>query len=201
MPSSRTNRATTRFRVSSWPHGDPGRALLIHVLSHHPSISNICPGWVERRANIVAPAHEGSSSRCGPGRPSNNAHRVRRRWFSPVVTDGSPRARDSRAVETNTSRRHPLDPLPDRLTGHAVPRTDLPQHRRRCLPQSSPVQHRLGPSLERPENTPDELRHNLRHGLTRQRCRVPRHRHTITGCGFRCSPASHAESVHDYRRT
>ena len=68
--------------------------------------------------------------------------------------------------ETNTSRRHPLDPLPDRLTGHAIPRTDLPQHRRRCLPQSSPVQHRLGRPLQRPENTPDELRDNLRNGLT-----------------------------------
>ena len=67
--------------------------------------------------------------------------------------------------ETNTSRRHPLDPLPDRLTGHAVPRTDLPQHRRRCLPQSSPIQHRLGPPLERPENTPDELRDNLQERL------------------------------------
>src|SRR5664280_2478083 len=31
-----------RSRVSPWPHGDIGRALLIHVLSHHPSLSNIC---------------------------------------------------------------------------------------------------------------------------------------------------------------
>ena len=82
MPSSRTSRATTG--LSPWPHGDIGRALLIHVLSHHPSLSNICSYREGRhRPNIVALAHEGSSSRCGPGRPSNNAHRVRRIWFSP----------------------------------------------------------------------------------------------------------------------
>ena len=82
--------------------------------------------------------------------------------------------------EANTGRRYPLDPLPDRLTGHAVPRTDLPQHRRRCMPQSSPVQHRLGPLFERPENTPDELRDNLRNGLTGNNGAASRATATIT---------------------
>ena len=56
--------------------------------------------------------------------------------------------------ETNTSRRHPLDPLPDRLTGHAVPRCPNPAQSNTDLA-----------ALERPENTPDELRDNLQERL------------------------------------
>ncbi len=47
-----------RFRVSPWPHGDTGRALLIHVVRHHPRVSNICAhrDWssvVQRRGTCL----------------------------------------------------------------------------------------------------------------------------------------------------
>ncbi|HEY5149518.1 MAG TPA: NAD(P)H-dependent oxidoreductase [Mycobacterium sp.] len=72
-----------------------------------------------------------------------------------------------------------------------------PAHRSPAAPpggapaQSSPVQHRLGPHLERPENTPDELRDNLRNGHSPHASSPPHPgRRTHPGPGRRPGPAA-----------
>ena len=202
MPSSRTRRATTGLGSPPASRGYwPGAAHSCTQSSSKCIEHMFVPGRSSIDQTSSHSLTRGRRPVADRADPVTTPTACEEDGSPPVVTDGSPRARDSRAAGDEHQ-----PPLPVGSAARQPHRTRRTAHRSPAAPPAvpapiRPVQHRLGPPLERPENTPDELRDNLRTRscpATVPRPASPPHH---TGCGFRCSPASHAESVHDYRRT